>query len=136
MQLPGEAPACFYLGLPFLDQCQTETLQSQRCVCIVSPEYLYHPSFKLQLSVTKPSLYLNCGGTRRPDSKVMQWEAWTMRMKKGKQQQKFSLSQCMELQIRMGVKTDLSRMQAKSFEVWRGIDLFVSQESTNTFLTK
>lgn len=59
-----------------------------------------------------------------------------MRMKKGKQQQKFSLSQCMELQIRMGVKTDLSRMQAKSFEVWRGIDLFVSQESTNTFLTK
>lgn len=58
-------------------------------------------------------------------------------MKKEKQQQKkFSPSQCMELQIGLGVKMDLSGIQAKSFEVGMGIDLFVSQESTNTSLTR
>lgn len=42
----------------------------------------------------------------------------------------------MELQIGLGVKMDLSGIQAKSFEVGMGIDLFVSQESTNTSLTR
>lgn len=41
----------------------------------------------------------------------------------------------MELQKGLGVRMDLSGIQAKSFEVWMGIDLFVSQESTNIFLT-
>lgn len=41
----------------------------------------------------------------------------------------------MELQKGLGVKIDLSGIQGNSFEVWMGIDLFVSQESTNAFLT-
>lgn len=42
----------------------------------------------------------------------------------------------MELQIGLGVKMELSGIQAKSFEVWMRIDLFVSQESTDKPLTR
>lgn len=142
MQVPGQVPACFWLGVPFLVQCQTETLQSHSGASALSPlsasitsaVQVTEPS---QFTVIEPCLYLNCGGIRGPGSKVTQGGAWTLRMKKEKQQQKkFSPSQCMELQIGLRVKMDLSGIQAKSFEVGMGIDLFVSQESTNTSLTR
>jgi len=42
----------------------------------------------------------------------------------------------MKLQIRLGVKAELSGIQNKSFEVWMGIDLFISQESKDKPITR
>lgn len=45
------------------------------------------------------------------------------------------MSQCIELQIGLGVKMELSGIPDKSFGVWVGIDLFVSKGSMNKPLT-
>lgn len=105
-------------------------------VCLVTPEFLRPPRFEVTVlsiqALPVSELWLQGDLTPRSCNEGPELRGWRWKNNNNNQ---FSLSQCMKLQIRPGVKMDLSGIQAKPFEVCMGIGLFASQESTNTFLT-